>query len=96
MQYQTRSSDTGKPAIATLASPVRAGADSAPTRAGFASDSSRPHFAHSQLQGNHASAGHVPTGSLLMSSAWLRLVGALAMIGLLWLAVAWALAEVAA
>jgi hypothetical protein len=31
-----------------------------------------------------------------MSSAWLRLVGALAMIGLLWLAVAWALAEVAA
>jgi ABC-type Zn2+ transport system substrate-binding protein/surface adhesin len=30
--------------------------------------------------------------SLLMSSAWLRLVGAAALIGGLWLAVAWSLA----
>ncbi|MDB5998914.1 MAG: hypothetical protein JWP52_613 [Rhizobacter sp.] len=31
--------------------------------------------------------------SLLMSSAWQRVLGALALIAVLWLAVAWALAE---
>jgi hypothetical protein len=40
----------------------------------------------------HPAAAHLPGFSLLMSSAWVRVAGALALVGVLWLAVAWALA----
>ncbi len=70
-------------------------------------DPHEPHDSHGHGHGHdhahdHGSAPHhhprpapqpaTTVASLLMSSAWLRLVGAAALTACLWLAVAWALA----
>ena len=70
-------------------------------------DAHKPHDSHGHGHGHahaheHGSAPHhhprpapqpaTTVASLLMSSAWLRLVGAAALTACLWLAVAWALA----
>ncbi len=70
-------------------------------------DPHKPHDSHGHGHGHdhahaHGSAPHhhprpapqpaTTVASLLMSSAWLRLVGAAALTACLWLAVAWALA----
>ncbi|MDB5820360.1 MAG: hypothetical protein JWQ11_4000, partial [Rhizobacter sp.] len=75
----TRSSNPGPVAMAAQRGSRHASADAGVT----AASALRP------------SAPSLPAGSLLMSSAWVRLVGALVLIAVLWLAVGWALAEVA-
>ena len=69
-------------------------------------DPHKPHDSHDHTHAHahdHGSAPHhhprpapqpaTTVASLLMSSAWLRLIGAAALTACLWLAVAWALAD---
>lgn len=60
-----------------------------------------PHDSHAHAHDHGSAPDHHPrpapqpattVASLLMSSAWLRLIGAAALTACLWLAVAWALA----